>query len=273
MYNSGKLLPLLLGGALFGLMLGNSSCRKDKTVDNGGEITFLFEHKVDGKPLVRDTMIYVNAASNPYEVDQLQYFISDITLWKQGEKQVLLADSAMHYVDLDIPSTLTWSPNQVFQAGSYDSLTFTFGLNKEKNVSNYFVDPPERDMFWPEVMGGGYHQMKMNGKWRTPTGEINPFNMHLGVGMMMDSLMNTIIIQNYFVVTLPLSNCSLHSSQSYRKFVIDMDINSWFETPNTWDWNVMGGMIMQNQDAMHKAAINGMDAFSVAFEAPGKTEK
>jgi len=42
-----------------------------------------------------------------------------------------------------------------------------------------------------------------------------------------------------------------------------MNINSWFDTPNLWDFDVMGGMMMQNQQAMRMACQNGADAFSI----------
>jgi hypothetical protein len=246
------------------LMLA-ASCRKE---DHGGKLIFYFDHKIDENRLVKDSMIYWNAAGNQYEVNELQYFVSDVVLWKDGAKQYITADSGLHYIDIDLPSTSSWSPQQDIPAGKYDSISFTIGLNESININGYFVNPPERDMFWPEVMGGGYHYLKMNGKWKAPSGTINPFNLHLGVGMVSDSLGNDIFIPNYFTVTLPLTNCEVHDYQIYRQFTINMDINSWFESPNEWDWNIIGGQIMQSQEAMHKAAVNGLDAFSIYYEAP-----
>jgi len=246
-------------------LLLTASCRKQ---DDGGKLIFVFGHKIGGVELVKDSVTYLNAAENEYVVNELQYFISEVTLWKNGDRQVITSDSGVHYVDLDIPSTLSWFPDQVIPAGNYDSITFTFGLTESKNISGYFVNPPERDMFWPDVMGGGYHYMKMNGKWKTTLGDIQPFNLHLGIGMIADTAGNETFVQNYFTVTLPLSWCEVHESQVYRQFTIDMDINSWFESPYYWDWNLTGGQIMQNQDAMHAAAMNGRDAFTIAYEAP-----
>jgi hypothetical protein len=45
-----------------------------------------------------------------------------------------------------------------------------------------------------------------------------------------------------------------------------MNIEKWFEAPNLWDWNVIGGQIMMNQPAMHMAAENGVNAFHVIFQ-------
>ena len=47
---------------------------------NYGDIAFFFQHKVNGERLVVDEMKYTNAAGNRYEVNEIQWFISDITL-------------------------------------------------------------------------------------------------------------------------------------------------------------------------------------------------
>jgi hypothetical protein len=239
-----------------------SSCKKE---EKEGRLSFVFIHKVGENLLAKDTLTYINAAGNLYEVNELQYFISEITLWKHGQKNLMLADSGIHYVDIDIPSSLSWSPEQEFPEGQYDSISFIVGLNEEKNVSGYFVNPPERDMFWPDVMGGGYHYMKMNGKWQPPLSPLAPFNLHLGLGMVEDSAGMQYFIPNYFKVTLPLTNGIVQEYQPLT-MSITMDINSCFETPYKWDWNVTGGQIMQSQEYMHLAALNGMDAFSVTCE-------
>ena len=246
-----------------GVLCFYSSCRKD---DTPGKVTFFFEHKVRDAFLAKDSMIYINAAGNPFEVNELQYFLSEITLWKSGSAHTLTVENGIHYIDIDIPSSLSWSPEQEFPAGEYDSVSFVFGINEAKNKSGLFVNPPERDMFWPEMMGGGYHLMKMNGKWKTPEELIEPFNMHLGIGMIMDSLGNESFVQNCFTVTQKLDNCYISGRQLFRHLVFTMDIESWFETPLTWDWNSTGGQIMQYQALMHSAALNGRDALSVRYE-------
>ena len=97
----------------------------------------------------------------------------------------------------------------------------------------------------------------MNGKWKATGDIIKAFNFHIGIGM---GDMG-IFYQNCFTVTLPLK---MHIDNSYHEFDIIMNIDKWFEEPNLWDWNVIGGQIMQNQSAMHKACENGANVFQVA---------
>ena len=248
--------------SLIVLMLLLVSCNDEKVEP----ITplFVFKTNVDGAQLQKGTMKYTNKAGNIYQVDELQYFISEVQLiTSDGQVFTIESDSAIHYVDIDIPATLEWTPTDLLPVTSYSSISFVFGINEAKNKIGLFVNPPERDMFWPDMMGGGYHYMKMNGKWKATGDTIKPFNLHLGIGMNDEG---TVFYQNYFKVTLPLN---IQTNPTRNEFTITMNIEKWFETPNLWDWNETGGQIMQNQDAMLKACKNGANAFDVSFSGSG----
>lgn len=245
-----------MGLMLLGFMLTVMSCRKDEA--RYTPVIFVFDYKVDGNPLQTQSMHYTNLAGNTYEVDEVQYFISEIVLKAASGQQVaIVSDSAVHYIDMAIPRTLTWHPADRIPVGAYDSISFIFGINEAKNKTGFFVNPPERDMFWPDMMGGGYHYMKMNGKWLATGNITKAFNFHLGIGM--DMMGN--LYQNYFKVTLPLK---WNASENTNTVFVTMNIEKWFEAPNVWDWNSIGGQIMQNEDAMKKACQNGLHVFSVA---------
>lgn len=249
----------LWASGLLSIMLFIISCGKDDVKSAAPQ--FVFKHNVDGLALQRGVMKYANLAGNLYQVDELQYFISEITLkTADGQLTEIKSDSAIHYVDLDVPATLTWNPTDLIPTGDYTSISFVFGINEAKNKSGLFVNPPERDMFWPDVMGGGYHYMKMNGKWKANGDIITPFNFHLGIGM---NMAGTFFYQNYFTVTLPIN---FRTGTLSNVFTFTMNIEKWFEAPNVWDWNVIGGQIMMNQAAMRKASENGVNAFHVSFQ-------
>ena len=245
--------------ALISLIVAMAACRKENEKPVAPK--FIFKHNVNGFELQKNAMNYTNQAGNQYQVDELQYFISEITI-KTVDGQILpvTADNAIHYVDIDIPSTLEWEPTERIKVSGYESISFVFGINEAKNKTGLFVNPPERDMFWPDMMGGGYHYMKMNGKWMAPGDTVKPFNLHLGIGMNEDG---TEFYQNYFTVTLPLH---VNAGSLSNEFTITMNIEKWFESPNLWDWNVTGGQIMQNQEAMHKACENGANVFQVSHK-------
>lgn len=253
------------------VLLVHFSCKphEGEPEQSGGKLILNFSHKVNGLHLLTDTMLYVNAAGNHYQVSELMYFISNVELRNSstGEKLLINDEKKIHYVDISIPATLQWKVFDEIPAGTYDSLSFIFGLNEADNVSFAFVNPPEVNMFWPEILGGGYHYMMINGKWLNNSGNAEPFDFHLGIGQIYagttlptDSI--TGFIHNYFRVTLPMNNLQIKKGETG---IIDlvMDVNSWFETPGVWDFNYWGGYIMQNQEAMASAAANGRDVFIV----------
>lgn len=250
------------------LIIIGFSCKKEKINNNiepnSGKIVFKFVHHVNGVALQTDTMIYVNEAGNPYEINEIQYFVSDVILYKSDGTQKMISDwQDIYYVDIDIPSTLTWNVYDTISAGAYDSISFTFGINMQKNQSFMFVNPPESYMFWPTVLGGGYHYMKINGKWQTQTQSISPFNFHLGIGQIYSGT-DTTFVHNCFNVRLPGSAFSIEKGQS-KEIQIVMNIENWFKNPHTYDHNIWGGDIMENQNAMLQVKENGWNVFGIVF--------
>jgi hypothetical protein len=170
-------------------------------------------------------------------------------------------------VNEDIPETKTMRFADAIPAGVYDSVTLIFGISEAKNISYIFQNPPESDMSWPEVLGGGYHNMMMNGKWKDTTGMVVPFNFHLGTGQLyhgsnynVDSIYA--FIPNSFAIVLPGSSFELADKQQLT-LRLTMHIDRWFDNPHQYDHNFWGGAIMQNQPAMQMVKENGWDVFSV----------
>jgi hypothetical protein len=253
------------------LMLNVSSCSTDESEQPEapfGTIVFSFDHRVNGQPLKEDEMLYTNAAGNEYLITEVKYFISDITFYRNdGSKKVIGDWKDIFYVDENIPETKTIRFYDNIPAGTYDSITFIFGISQEKNKSYMYVNPPEVNMFWPEVLGGGYHYMMINGKWKDTTGVNMPFNFHLGIGQLykgddynVDSIYA--FVQNYFTISLPGSSFTIADKDTVT-FQLTMNIENWFQNPHVFDFNQWGGAIMQNQHAMQVVKENGWDVFSI----------
>jgi hypothetical protein len=258
---------LLLSSALV-LMLFFSTCKDDEPAKTG-KLTLHFGELVDYVPLVTDSMKYTNEAGNEYLVTEVQYFISNVRISVRDEADYLVTqDNGIHYIDHDLPETKTWVIDGDISAGIIDSISFTFGLDEISNQTGLFVNPPESNMYWPDALGGGYHYMKMNGKWLDVNDQIQMFNFHLGIGQTYDTLGTvTGFVQNYFRVncTMPVLSSYLPVIQadSMNHIAVYMLIDSWFKTPHTWDFNLMGGMMMQNEEAMKMACENGSDVFTL----------
>ncbi|MEZ5082569.1 MAG: MbnP family protein [Bacteroidales bacterium] len=233
------------------------------------KINLYFQHLIDHQEIDFDTLKYINEAGNPYLVNEIQYFISDIILYHSNGNSKRIEDwTDIHYVDTDLPETWQWAVYDDFEAGKYDSVSFTFGISEDKNISFMYVNPPEKDMFWPEFLGGGYHYMKLNGKWlpEGQTVQTTPFDFHLGIGQEYASYPDSIIgfIHNYFRVSLPNSAFEVESGET-KNLNITMHVEKWFKEPHVYDHDTFGGYIMQNQEAMQKVKENGQNVFT--FEA------
>jgi hypothetical protein len=261
-----KIAPLTLLSVVLISCHKNDTC--EGTLIKNGNILIRFAHLNNGNELLFDTMIYKTSVGNQYLIDDLQYFISGFQLHKAKDKWLQIgSDKGIHYIDAQDKSTFLWKVTDGIPPGIYDSVSLIFGLDAADNISFRFPDPPERDMFWPEILGGGYHYMKMDLKWKNNSmTNPMPFMFHLGIGQMYqgdstntDSIIG--YIQNYFTV------------KSASPFVIDenkitqisfiMNIEKWFDSQNAFDFSDYPMGIMQNQLGMYRACLNGRNAFVI----------
>ena len=223
-----------------------------------GHIKLNFSFVVDNDSLRLDTCMYRNAAGNLYEVNDVQFFISHVRLETTSGEIVEIADNqGIHYTDIRIPRTLSWEVADVLPADEYKSITFVFGLEGEQNSTGYFPNPPENNMSWPDVLGGGYHYMKINGRWIDFNGMRQPFNLHSG-----KIATDNGFADNTFTVTLPLEQFAVIHKET-AELTLQMNVNAWFSNPYIFDFNVFGGSIMQNREAQEVLQANGRDVFGV----------
>ena len=246
-------LPILL------LLLLCVACAKKQ---HSGDVKIHFSIQVDGETLHYRQMEYQNAAGNRYQVDEVKFFISDVAFVSRGGERYSVTDhEGLHYFDSDIASSYDWVISKV-PDGQFDSITFVFGLLPAQNVTGFFVNPPENNMSWPDVLGGGYHYMQINGKWLAANDTVKPFNLHTGIGQRYENGQVTEFVHNQFRVTLPLRDFIIQrESTTQLDFV--MNVNAWFAEPNVYNFDVIGGSIMQNQAAQEMLRENGPHALSV----------
>lgn len=230
-----------------------------------GKISIDFSFSVDTNLVMLDTCMYVNAAGNRYEISEIQFFISELVLQKaDGTSVAITSDSSAHYVDLDLPHTLCWKPTDAIPEGEYTSVSFVFGLSPRWNKTSFYVNAPENNMSWPALLGGGYHYMKINGKWLNPSGVLVPFCLHTGRGSIYDEASTVSeYVENSFTVVLPLHHFVIQPHQTTSLGLL-MNVNQWFDSPNIFDFNVFGGSIMQNQQAQELLKENGKNVFTIA---------
>ena len=254
---------------LFGLLAVACTKHEEKT-----GIAINIGYEVNGKALVADTLCYVNEAENAFLVTEVQWFLSNIELKNEAGDWIMLHQrslsdtldiSRVFYIDTNIPESQTLHANPL-PLGHYTTLRFTFGLDETDNQTGLFNDPPESVMFWPDMLGGGYHYMKLNGKYLDAEGRLAPLAIHLGIGQNEDC---TEFYQNYFNVELPIDLNVAPNAEN--QLDLTMVIDNWFRNPNTIDFNEFGSHIMQNQTAQRLLNGNGKDVFRIG--KPAEKEK
>ena len=254
-------LPILL----IALMM-NVSCKKPAGY---GDLAIQVSHSANGKALITDSLCYTSEAGNSFLVTEVQWFLSKIVLTsEQGDEYTLghrelnsliqTPQDNIFYIDTNLPEsqTLEIAP---LPCGKYVKIRFTFGLDENDNQTGLFINPPESNMFWPEPLGGGYHYMKLNGRYLDENEQLAPMNIHLGIGQNEN---RTVFYQNYFTVELPIDLELIENEEQVIQ--LDMNIDNWFRSPHPYDIQYFGSAIMQNQEAQQILKENGQDVFSVS---------
>ena len=240
------------------------------------EINLNLGYEVNGKSLVTDSLCYENEAGNKFLITEIQWFLSNIELKNEAGDWIMLHQtglsdtldvSRVYYIDTDIPESQTLHSSPV-KVGHYTAIRFTFGLDESDNQTGLFTDPPESEMFWPEMLGGGYHYMKLNGKYLNAEDRLAPMAIHLGIGQNEDC---TEFYQNYFIVELPIEfNVKVNTK---NQLDLTMVIDNWFRNPNTIDFDEFGSHIMQNQTAQRLLKGNGKDVFRIGMPTDNENNK
>ena len=137
---------------------------------------FTFMHEINGDSFLFDTLLYLHPAGQTFSVQTLKYFISNLVLYKSNGDSVYL--DMTHYVDAKNASSSTFKYAQSIENTNYIGIAFIFGLDPSKNVSGAFNNPPESLMEWSVPMGGGYHYMKLEGKYDS-LGLIKNYNIQV----------------------------------------------------------------------------------------------
>jgi len=231
-----------------------ASCTKK---EENGFVDICVDYSVNNEPLITDTLCYTNEAENEFLITEIQWFVSKWEL--QDEQGRWIASDRIFYIDTNIPESQTLRMDSI-PIGKYKKVRFTFGLDESDNLSGRFSDPPESNMFWPEQLGGGYHYMKLNGKFVNEAGQLVPLNIHLGRLHEED---------NHFAVELPIEFSITESTENQLN--LTMIIDNWFRSPNLYDFNEYGSAIMQNQAAQNVLKQNGQDVFDICINGNNKT--
>ncbi|MGJ7032603.1 MbnP family protein [Niabella hirudinis] len=188
-----KFLYAFFNAILFIVILLLASCSKDPVEPgyNQNELAPLsieFDNIVGGQKLVLNTGTYTNALGQSYNIQLLEYFISNIQVKKaDGTVYTVNPDSSYFLIRQDAPET-KYARVKVPE-GNYTSLTFTLGVDSLRSTMDIskrtgVLDPgagSHDGMYWG--WNSGYIFFKMEGiaadAPSDPTGQ-HKFRYHIG---------------------------------------------------------------------------------------------
>lgn len=186
--NFSKLLNLF-----FAVILLLASCSKevdepDYNEENLADLSLEFDNIVGGQKLILNNVNYRSAAGETYNIQLLQYFISNIKLKKaDGTEYIVPQDSSYFLITADDVET-RFAKVKV-PAGDYTSVTFILGVDSLRSTMDIsrrtgVLDPAggmDGGMYWG--WNSGYIFFKMEGISTAapvdPTGQ-HKYRFHIG---------------------------------------------------------------------------------------------
>ena len=236
------------------------SCSDDNTANQSTQtnITFSFSHNWDGIPVTNadfNSLQFTNANGETLSIERLRYLVSDI-VFTTSTNEVLSLDD-YNLVDVTNGNNLSFSLTGLIPSGNYSNVSFTFGFNNEDNSENY-LDLNSASFNVPDMLGGGYHYMQLDGKYIDNMSEESGYNYHAIRAVDNPGTNATFPQDTFFRVNLGAVNISDDAT-----FNIGMNIAEWFKNPNLWDLNQLDTVLMPNSTAQIMMFQNGQSVFSL----------
>ena len=217
-------------------------------------VSFNFTQNWDGNTIQNsdfENTTYTNAFGTQLTVSKLVYLISDITF--TDSSGTVYDASDFNLIDSRQGTNLTFTPNIQIPPGDY-AVSFTFGFNDEDNIDGAYPElnlTPEGPWGVPAALGGGYHYMRLEGKYTDMAAGQTGYAYHAIRAN--DTSMTPLLLQDTsFVVNLGQVTISDNTN-----IEVEMNIAEWFKNPNLWDLNVLFATLMPNFNAQVLMSENG----------------
>ena len=225
-----------------------------------------FTQNFNGDNITKDefnNIAYTNANGQQLSLTKLQYSISDVRFYLPNGDSVYV-NGSYNLIDLEDDASLVYTlPTLTEFIGSKEfkakfvGVGFNYGFDVTDNNSGAYTDLNLASWAWPDMIGGGYHQMKMEGKFINTLGIEEAYQYHNGSATKNDA---GVFESNYRFIKLVNSDFDLKGNTVIE---IKMNIANWYEGPNTWNLNTLYTMLMPNYNAQILMTQNAGDVFSV----------
>lgn len=236
----------------FFVIIAFTSCKDDTDCCVNLEpvnVTLKFTHNWDGTPVTAsdfNSFNYVTENGESVSMERLRYVVSNINLGGESKPYQL--------VDLGINSGFEIIFNNVAQG--INNLNFTFGFSDTDNIDGVYQDLNTVSFNVPGMLGGGYHYMQFDGKYKDTNNLDANFNYHAIRAVNRSDPNNLIFEDTSFLVDF--GSVTITNNATIE---IKMNIAEWFKNPNTWDLNQLNTVLMPNFEAQKLISANGKSVF------------
>ena len=227
-----------------------SACNDDENMEQKATVTIKFTHNWDGVPVTSsdfNAFKFTNANGEIVSIERLRYLVSNITIGTIITKPYNLVNAGEN-TDLEI--TFDNIP-----VGTH-ALNFIFGLNDGDNIDGIYQDLNSVSFNVPAMLGGGYHYMQFDGKYKDTNNQDANFNYHAIKAVDKTDPTNLIFQDTSFEVHLGAIEITDNTT-----IEIKMNIAEWFKNPNTWNLNALNSVLMPNFEAQKIMSANGVSVF------------
>jgi hypothetical protein len=215
------------------------------------QLTLTFTHHWDGVPIGSEQFedfLFTTEHGERVSIERLRYVISDITINNQN--------LGYHLVDVGEDSGLTLMIEGITEGSQ--SLQFTFGFTDENNLDGIYQDLNSVSFNVPLMLGGGYHYMQFDGKYKDVNNQDANFNYHAIRAVDATDPDQLILRDTSFEF-----NTGPFLVNSDTTIEIQMNVAEWFKNPHTRNLNELNTVLMPNFDAQLLMHENGKTVFSV----------
>jgi hypothetical protein len=217
-------------------------------------VNFNFTQNWDGDTIQNsdfENTVYTNAFGTELTISKIVYLISDITFTNSSGMVYDAGD--FNLIDARQGTNLNFTPNIQIPPGDY-AVSFTFGFDDEDNIDGEYPElnlTPEGPWGVPAALGGGYHYMRLEGKYKNMSATQTGFAYHAIRANDM-SMIPLLLQDTSFVVNLGQVTVSNNTN-----IEVKMNVAEWFKNPNLWDLNVLFATLMPNFNAQVMISQNG----------------
>ncbi|TXD51804.1 MULTISPECIES: MbnP family protein [unclassified Polaribacter] len=233
---------------LFFLMtIAFSSCDNE---EENGMVTLKFTHNWNGTPVTNqdfNDLKFTNANGEKVSIERFRYLISNINI----------IDSKNYFLINLKDTSGTEITITDLQRGTSD-LKFTFGFNDTDNLDGIYQDLNSVSFNVPQMLGGGYHYMQFDGKYKDNNNQDANFNYHVIRAVNRTNPDNLALQDTSFEVDL--GDIKINNNTIVE---IKVNIAEWFKNPNTWNLNELNTVLMPNFEAQKMMSANGKTVFSL----------